>query len=396
MFIRLKRFVLFVILLTLVMAFVVSRELRSQPGRDGEDGTANREAREAIEKELDQAFRARAKALLEGGAADTLDRFYDLSAVHGRWALEREKRKVNYVNTWAAKRGVRFIGSDFKYRIHNFQPKGDTVWLSLSHTLRLDYVYPDAPESVNSFGIGTRHAIQVVRKGDRWLIRREWYSDPLGEDAVVPEVRPADLPSGAVIGVTLYGEHTGFQAKSRVQRRAYDREAAVAYADRYCGRAWGCGNNHQYNRRYRDYTYIGGDCTNFVSQAMGDREGGKLPQDGVWYHSPSGEGSQAWVQASRLASYLIYSGRARLVAKGQFSEVVQPTAQHPDGAISSLEKGDLIAYQEKGRLEHFAIITGFDSKGYPLVNTHTADRYRVPWDLGWDRKTVFWLLQINY
>jgi len=40
-----------------------------------------------------------------------------------------------------------------------------------------------------------------------------------------------------------------------------------------------------------------------------------------------------------------------------------------------------LPYEEKGRLEHLAVVVARDSRGYPLVNSHTADRYRVPWDL---------------
>ncbi|MDT2264397.1 hypothetical protein P7H17_02880 [Paenibacillus larvae] len=38
---------------------------------------------------------------------------------------------------------------------------------------------------------------------------------------------------------------------------------------------------------------------------------------------------------------------------------------------------------------------GHDAKGYPLVNSHTADRYRVPFDLGWDKSTKYLLIHIN-
>lgn len=71
-----------------------------------------------------------------------------------------------------------------------------------------------------------------------------------------------------------------------------------------------------------------------------------------------------------------------------------PTAEFPFGAVRELKKGDLIAYQEINDIQHFAVVTGFDCKGYPLVNAHTADRYHCPWDIGWDRSTVFHLFHI--
>ncbi|MBU3128796.1 amidase domain-containing protein [Clostridium tagluense] len=42
------------------------------------------------------------------------------------------------------------------------------------------------------------------------------------------------------------------------------------------------------------------------------------------------------------------------------------------------------------------MVTGFDSHGYPLVNTNTIDRYHVPWDLGWGDKNInFYLIHVK-
>ncbi|MBE3599681.1 MAG: amidase domain-containing protein [Limnochordaceae bacterium] len=71
------------------------------------------------------------------------------------------------------------------------------------------------------------------------------------------------------------------------------------------------------------------------------------------------------------------------------------TDRHPKGAVNELEPGDLIGYQEKGRLVHFAPVVGRDFRGYIVVNSHTADRNAVPWDVGWDQATIFWLLKVR-
>lgn len=37
-----------------------------------------------------------------------------------------------------------------------------------------------------------------------------------------------------------------------------------------------------------------------------------------------------------------------------------------------------------------------DSHGYLLVNSHTTDRYHIPWNLGWgDNQIRFFLIHIN-
>lgn len=63
---------------------------------------------------------------------------------------------------------------------------------------------------------------------------------------------------------------------------------------------------------------------------------------------------------------------------------------------TKLDLGDVICYAKGRAIDHFAIVTGFDSHGYPLVNTNTIDRYHVPWDLGWGDKNInFYLIHVK-
>jgi hypothetical protein len=273
----------------------------------------------------------------------------------------------------------------------------------------------DAGMEKHLFGIGTRHAIQLVRQGSGWVVRRDWYTDPLDEDTLIPEVTPADVSaSGGMLaalrdwqrsgrwrcsppgleesmaaGSVAQPQGTAFAAS--VASGRYNREAAVRYARQFCGAAWGCGNGGRYNPEYRDYTDIGGDCTNFTSQVL---HAGGLPMTSVWYYRRGAGGSRAWVQTEALVNYLLASGRARLLARGRYPAVMTPdsTGRRP---IDRLEPGDVIGYQEKGRIVHLAPVTGRDFRGYVVVNSHTADRNMVPWDVGWDQATVFWLLKIR-
>lgn len=343
---------------------------------------------------LQEIYEARAKALLQDGDAATLVPLYDQSTSAGRWALEHEQRKIRYVHAWARNRHLLFTEAVPQLRVHRADVRGNTARVVLSQILQLGYVYPDGEgaDMVNRFGIGTRHYAEFMVKNGQWVVRREWYTDPLGDDTLVPDIEPAGGQLEPRLSVPVVADPAG--ANTEAARRFYDRQGAVAYADKYCGAAWGCGNNNKYNPRYRDYTGLGGDCTNFVSQALGDKEGGKLPMGHGW-HWYGGAGSTAWVQTDAFAGFLQYSGRARRVARGGFRDVTKPTERHPEGAIRQLRLGDVIGYEEKGDIQHFAIVTGFDSRGYPLVNAHTADRYRSPWDLGWDRRTTFWLFRIR-
>lgn len=76
-----------------------------------------------------------------------------------------------------------------------------------------------------------------------------------------------------------------------------------------------------------------------------------------------------------------------LVEGGTYPKVV--------GALPKLQPGDIVGYQLKGTITHVSIITGKDFAGLPVVAAHTADRFRNPWDLGWDKQTVYWILHLR-
>lgn len=330
---------------------------------------------EDLTPRLQQIYDLRARWLLSGDAPPPIERDYLPEFKTARWALQHEHGKIRYMKQWAQNRSVRFVQSRPTIKVKQLRVTPERARFYVAQSLELGYVYPNE-ERVNTFGVGTRHIIELRRHGKDWLISMEWYTDPLGDDTEVPDVTPAlidnQLPQG----------EPALQSapKTAVAAQHYDRQGAVRYADEFCGIAWGCGNGNNYNPRFRDYNGVGGDCTNFISQAL--REGGGLKVPII-------------TRVDTLSSHLQYSGRAGLVAKAPFQQLWRQVAARPEGFQSWIKTGDLVAYQEKGKLEHFAIVTGFDSKGYPLVNSHTADRYHVPFDLGWDRKTVYWLFHVK-
>ncbi|NPV74013.1 MAG: amidase domain-containing protein [Pelotomaculum sp.] len=334
-----------------------------------------------------EIFTARAMAVITDADPAPALTCYDTSGLLGRWALAHEQARLNYIQLWAKKRGVRITEAGSSLRIPWLQVQGNTAELVVHQTLQLGYVYPDDPY-VNYFGIGTRHWMKLALKDGRWLIQQDFYIDGLGENLSSPDPTPAD-------GSALIGVPDKSPPAQGDQPVIYDREGAVRYADEYAGLAWGAGNDHNYNPRYRNFNDRGGDCTNFVSQCLGDAQGGKIPMDGIWYYDyRENSGSQAWVRAESFGDWLVYSGRGRRIAGGTFPELNQPSAAFPRGAVRELRIGDVIGYGKRAYSEHLAIVVGHDSKGYPLVNAHNVDRFHCPWDMGCDKTTFFHLYSI--
>ncbi len=336
---------------------------------------------------LIKLFNERAQFLIDQ-KPEVINKLYDKTDRFGRYMYEQELLRSKYINTWAEKRAIVVSTVESSIRIIRIKKEGDLAKVSLNQSLKLSYVYKVGNYTPQSLGIGTRHGLTLKKINGEWLVHREWYADPLTEN---PNwISEFDgFPSPTFLKSETDTKQTGDKTKKR-----YNREQAVKYANKYAGVAWGAGNNHRYNKKYLDYTHLGGDCTNFASQVLGDeKEGGGLKMIMGWHYRSSG--SQTWVRTDSFKDFVLNSGYGRLVAKGYFTDVVKPTEKYPSGAIATLKPGDLIAYEMDGDVDHFSILVGFDDHGYPLVNSHTADRYHVPFDLGWDKNTKYILIHIN-
>ncbi|WPC40481.1 amidase domain-containing protein [Clostridium sp. JS66] len=341
-----------------------------------------------LKSEVERIYNARSAAFVSGDVS-SLKELFDTSQRYGKWALEHEIKRVKYLNDWSNERNITFGKVASSVRIKKVYPRGNIIKMALQESYKFDYVYNNDDNSpINSFGVGIRHTTSLIKKNDKWVIYNDWYTDCF-EDALRGYSNVADsilrmLPN-------IHDSNNGHEALS-YSKPFYNREKAVAYADKYCGAAWGSSNNFKYNKKYSDYNGIGGDCSNFASQVLGDKEGGGMPIGGSW--TP---GSRAWSNADGLKNYLVGSGRGSIISVGTFKDLTKFSERLPSGAVGKLQIGDLVAYEKgRGNVDHFAVVTGFDSHGYPLVNSHTTDRYHVPWDLGWgDAKIRFFLIHIN-
>lgn len=349
---------------------------------------------EELKIEIERIYNERSSCLVSGSLLP-LRELFDLSQKYGQWSLEHEVMRVKYLKDWSLERGIKFTNIESSVRIKKIYHRASTIRISLEETYKFDYIYlSDSKPVTNSFGVGIRHTLDLVEKNENWLIYSDWYTDCF-EDATSHYSGEIREDSSSI---TPYANPDAIEASSG--KPYYNRQKAVEYADKYCGAAWGSGNNFKYNKKYMDYNGIGGDCSNFVSQALGDPEGGGLPQDGSWHAAypkyGAGSGSYSWVNADGLRDYLIYSGIASTIKRGTFKELTAPAGGHPGGFVDMLQPGDLVCYEKNLNIDHFGIVTARDSHGYLLINSHTTDRYHVPWDLGWSGSNIrFVLLHIN-
>lgn len=329
---------------------------------------------EDLTDSIDQIFHNRNKAIISGDLK-LIESMYDTSTKYGTWAYQHESTKVKYIDNWEKKQGVRFTEIIPTVKIRSIKPKGEKFTVNLMCSTEYKYVYENEPDIVNSFRIGTYHVLDLLHQNEVWIITREWYNDPFEDTLNLGRINTDSISQ-------FISAHAARDLSGIGDRR----KNAVEYAAKYCGAASEEKYGFKYNKKYRNYNSQGGDCANFASQIL--HEGGKFRKNHSWNYNKGGA-TRAWVNADGFKSYMLYSGRASLIAQGSYEKVYK--------ASYKLLPGDFVAYEKKGDITHISVVTGADSKGYSLVTCHNTDRNNVPWDLGWSgSKIKFWLIRVHF
>ena len=135
--------------------------------------------------------------------------------------------------------------------------------------------------------------------------------------------------------------------------REYDRNHAVEYARRWA---------YERNPLFENYTGIGGDCTNFVSQCIfaGTCVMNFTDTFGWYYISPS-ERAPAWTGVQYFYNFMTSN-----TGEGPFAEEVD---------AEEMQLGDVILLgNSEGVWYHAVIVTGFEPGSF-LVAAHTNDAF---------------------
>lgn len=323
---------------------------------------------------LENLFDYRNKAILDKNE-DILKGLYDTDIKFGLWAYEQEVKKMKYLENWSSKQGVKFNNIKTKVKIKKMREREKNLYgIICDVSTEYKYSYENDPKKINMFRIGTYHYLHVKIKDDKYIITKEWYTDPFADSLNLENIKSDDIKNYIINHEEIHPELTKEQEK------------AIEYAHRYCGAAADEEFGLKFNTKYRDFNCDGGDCANFASQIM--YESGKFKKNAIWNYE-NGSATKAWVNAQGFKNYIVNSGRGSYISKGSYEEVYREAY--------NLRPGDFVGYEKKGRITHVSTVTGFDSKGYPLVTCHNTDRLLVPWDLGWSDKAIrFHFIKVNY
>jgi Putative amidase domain len=139
----------------------------------------------------------------------------------------------------------------------------------------------------------------------------------------------------------------------------YNYSAMATYLERYCGLS-PCG---AYNSNFRSFYGLGGDCTNFISQALQAggwaSVSGWYQNDNYWWYNSSNQ-TFSWAAVDHWASFALNSGRAYNLSN-----------------VWNLGVGDVLQPDRDGNgsKEH-SMMVSYRSGTTPYFTYHSSNRYR--------------------
>ncbi|MFE2311458.1 amidase domain-containing protein, partial [Streptomyces sp. NPDC059411] len=207
--------------------------------------------------------------------------------------------------------------------------------------------------------IGTRYELTLTKKSGSWELASiksqntgpVAVNEPLAAKANVVKDDGNQYPQGTPAA-------TKYPAPSKPKVKtggAYDYAAMAKYAEKY----WS-----SYNPAYRKFNGAGGDCTNFVSQAL--KAGGWKNAPGTtsdyrnWWYDGAQQ-TDSWVGANEWSWFTLSNERATNLAN-----------------VYQADVGDIVQvdFNKDGSKDHSMIVTYRSGAGMPYVTYHSTNTYR--------------------
>ncbi|MEW1610530.1 MULTISPECIES: amidase domain-containing protein [unclassified Streptomyces] len=223
-------------------------------------------------------------------------------------------------------------------------------------TLTYGHVRGDEPRTT---GFQARHELRFsADRHGNWQLTKvrsedEGYAavNQPSKPVAAPAVKDDGMPAAARAAITWPAP----SATKKLTGGAYDYKAMASYAEKY----WS-----NYNPAYPNYNSKGGDCTNFVSQAL--RAGGWKDVTGSssnvrsWFSTSAGQ-SASFVGVNELSWFTLNSKRATNLAN-----------------VYQMGVGDVLQmdFNKDGSKDHAMIVTYRSARGVPYLTYHSTNTYR--------------------
>ncbi|MER5810415.1 amidase domain-containing protein [Streptomyces sp. NPDC002033] len=255
--------------------------------------------------------------------------------------------------------GEAYTGADTKVSVDKATVTGGKATVEVTEQTTLTYkkLRGDEPATTD---FRTRYELKLTsKKGGAWeldSIKSQEagpvaVNEPVAAKANVVKDDGNQYPDGTPAS-TKYPAPAKPKAKTG---GAYDYAAMAKYAEKY----WS-----NYNPAYRKFSGAGGDCTNFISQAL--KAGGWKAVPGStsdyrnWWYDGARQ-SDSWVGANEWAWFTLSNQRAANLAN-----------------VYQTDVGDIVQvdFNKDGSKDHSMMVTYRSAAGMPYVTYHSTNTYR--------------------
>lgn len=251
--------------------------------------------------------------------------------------------------------GEVYTAGDTKVSVDGVRVTGKRATVKVTETTTFTYkkVHGDEPTTT---GFKAHHELGfAAARGGRWELTGIEATDDGPRAVNAPAPKPARA-AGVTTTPSAPKASTSWPVRAvPKQRTSYDYAAMAAYSEKY----W-----RNYNPDYRKFNEAGGDCTNFLSQAL--KAGGWKPETGKsadyrkWWYDGKGQ-SDSWIGVNEWSWYALNSKR------------VTPLAN-----VFQMEVGDVLQmdFDADGSKDHSMMTTYRSRYGMPYLTYHSTNTYR--------------------
>ncbi|MCD8199527.1 MAG: leucine-rich repeat protein [Coriobacteriaceae bacterium] len=324
----------------------------SQPSDLGALAAVDADATDVVER----YFSIRAQEVVGADGAETSASELDSSVL-----ASSEERSTGFA-LMAANANIDVTDAEVSLRVDDVSEADGVITLALYEWTT--FTYDDLSDEVvgnDSAAFGTEHELTLAfdEATQAWLIRSDAYDE---YDLCGVDTTEEASPSSAAAAVSTLSVTDASSTISTYASKKYNASAAVKYADRYA---------LSYNKSYRNFNSVGGDCANFVSQCLdagglNQVVGSEYASPKVWYYKSGSNCSSSWIYCPTQVNFMSLVG----------TYVSNPGKK-------KITAGNPVYYKNGGVWAHATICVGTNSAGTPIIDAHNSDRYHVPYTY-WD------------
>ncbi|WP_435862269.1 amidase domain-containing protein [Streptomyces lavendulae] len=346
----------------LTVGVVTAGLLASSASAESGPKAADRKTVDTFGRMANDVLSQRSEALVEdqGGHRNS-----GRNATKGRMSAQLAKDEDSALSSLKSRRtrladlGEAYTKADTKVTVDKATVTGGKATVEVTEQTVLTYkkLRGDEPATTD---FRTRYELRLTsKKGGAWELNSiksqengpVAVNEPVAAKANVVKDDGNQYPDGTPAS-TKYPAPAKPKAKTG---GAYDYAAMAKYAEKY----WS-----NYNPAYRKFSGAGGDCTNFISQAL--KAGGWKAVPGStsdyrnWWYDGAKQ-SDSWVGANEWAWFTLSNQRAANLAN-----------------VYQTDVGDIVQvdFNKDGSKDHSMMVTYRSSAGMPYVTYHSTNTYR--------------------